>query len=65
MPSSKCPKCDSISFELVLKNDVHNSNVAFWFIQCSSCGCVVGVSDFDDTAQLVRKLAKKMNLSLD
>lgn len=39
---SACVKCDGVSFEMV-EGSVQNSNFVYQFIQCNSCGGVVGV----------------------
>jgi hypothetical protein len=35
------------------------------FVQCASCGGVVGVTDFYNIGTLIRTLAKKMGFFLD
>ncbi|GKX57638.1 hypothetical protein SOASR030_37500 [Leminorella grimontii] len=44
MAMSKCPKCDGLLFEAVVKDNVYNYNRSLAFIQCRTCGCVVGVT---------------------
>jgi hypothetical protein len=34
------------------------------FVQCASCGAVVGVTDYFTTAYLLESLAKKMGFDL-
>lgn len=44
MAQSKCPKCESTSFEAQNKR-ITPLNYDITFIQCSQCGCVVGTLD--------------------
>lgn len=50
MSKSACPKCGRHSFEMVERGDIKNLLVTALFIQCSSCGTVVGVMDYLDAA---------------
>jgi hypothetical protein len=45
MASSKCPSCKHSGFSLVMQTPT-GSGYPVQFIQCSSCGTVVGVLDF-------------------
>lgn len=47
---SKCTKCDSHLFEVVEQSNVRNSRYKLWFVQCASCGTVVGVLNYLDAA---------------
>lgn len=38
MAMSKCIKCDSTHFELVVKDGISGSKYKICFIQCSNCG---------------------------
>jgi hypothetical protein len=40
------------------------SRYKFMFIQCSSCGAVVGVVDYYDIASLLKKIADKLGFNL-
>jgi hypothetical protein len=42
---STCPKCDSHYFE-VKENEPRDSNFKLLFVQCGSCGAVIGVMDY-------------------
>ena len=42
MAISKCPKCECTRFELKEAN-INGSAYRMYFVQCSSCGAVVGV----------------------
>lgn len=61
---SKCPKCDGTSFEMV-KASIENANYSYNFIQCSSCGCVVGVTESHNIGALLYKIAEKLDIDLD
>jgi transcription initiation factor TFIIIB Brf1 subunit/transcription initiation factor TFIIB len=63
MPDSKCPKCNNTSFELVQK-ELTNSPQQYQFIQCASCGCVVGISDIPHMPSLVKSLADTINKNI-
>lgn len=47
MAFSKCPKCDSSFFE-VKEAEPNNSAYKLIFVQCSSCGSVVGTMPYFD-----------------
>ena len=64
MAQSKCPKCNSTSFELQLKDNIPGSNKKMFFGQCSTYGAVVGVTDYFDTATLLDKLEKKLKINI-
>lgn len=63
MAISKCSKCDCTRFELKEAN-ISGSAYRMYFVQCSSCGAVVGVVPFINTAALIQQLADKMNIKL-
>ena len=63
MATSKCPKCDSTSFEMK-ETLPRGSEYKVMFIQCSLCGAVVGVTDYFNTAVLIKKLAAKLGASV-
>jgi predicted nucleic-acid-binding Zn-ribbon protein len=58
---STCVKCGSTNFE-TKEASPSGSNYKFMFVQCARCGGVVGVTDFFNTAALLRKLAKKLGV---
>jgi predicted nucleic-acid-binding Zn-ribbon protein len=64
MATAKCPKCESTSFELK-ENSVQGSNFRLNFVQCTHCGCVVGVQEYFNIGALIKKFAKKLNINLD
>ncbi|WP_336916689.1 hypothetical protein [Acinetobacter modestus] len=60
MARSKCGSCNSTSFELLEKSDVKGSAYPVAFIQCSSCGAVVGVLEEKNSEWLFSQLRKKI-----
>jgi hypothetical protein len=66
MPQSRCPnpKCSSSQFELQLKDDIAGQIKKMFFVQCSGCGTVVGVTDYFDVPTLLDNLAKKLNVNI-
>lgn len=63
MATSTCIKCNSSAFELKL-NEPHDSRYKFFFVQCRSCGGVVGVTDYYATSTLLEKIAEKLGVNL-
>ena len=61
---SKCPNCKISSFEVV-EETPNNSQFKFNFIRCTSCKTVVGVLEFFNNGELIRRLAKQLNINLD
>lgn len=57
MALSSCPKCDSSVFELQ-ENTPAGSPYSLIFVQCASCGSVVGVMDFSNIGTLMRQQNK-------
>lgn len=64
MATSKCIKCDSTRFELVLKDGIAGSQYKICFIQCAACGGVVGVADYYNTGAALEKIAAKLGTRL-
>jgi hypothetical protein len=60
---SNCVKCGGIAFEAV-EADVDGVAFKMLFVQCSACGGVVGVTNYFDVADLVLKLARRLNVEL-
>jgi hypothetical protein len=65
MATSRCPRpeCSSTSFEikeLKVRDAVYRMNA----VQCSTCGAVVGVRDYQNASVLLDALAKKLGVSL-
>ncbi len=63
MAVSRCPKCEEHQFEMVEK-EIRNARFKMMFIQCSSCGTVVGVTDYENTPSLIHRLAKALGVRL-
>ncbi|MDI9870558.1 hypothetical protein [Flectobacillus roseus] len=66
MAASRCPNpsCNSSSFETVEKVP-NGSRFKLNFIQCSSCGTVVSVQDYNNIEALIYKLAGKLKINLN
>ncbi|SQC92536.1 Uncharacterised protein [Cedecea neteri] len=64
MAQSSCPRCGSERFEMAVKK-ILNARLPITFVQCASCGTVVGTVEHECAAELVHKLAKKLNVTLD
>ncbi len=64
MATSRCPKCGSTFFEME-EGKIQGSKFRLLFIQCGSCGTVVGVQELFNISNLIYKLAKKLNINLD
>lgn len=60
MAHSTCPKCDSTQFEMK-ENTPRNSNFKLMFIQCSGCGCVVGVMDYYNIGTRIKDIENKID----
>ncbi len=60
MADSKCPKCDSTSFE---QKDAKIAGAKFQyrFIQCAACGAVVGLIDNMHVPSLLTQILAKVN----
>ncbi|MDH8700852.1 putative Zn finger protein [Dysgonomonadaceae bacterium PH5-43] len=56
MAKSSCPKCGNHSFEVVF-NSPKGSNFQLWFVQCDSCGCVVGTHEKILITSMIQDLA--------
>lgn len=59
MAWSTCPKCDSHRFELT-EVEPANSRYKMFFVQCSSCGAPMGVTEYYDTGSTLKKHEKSM-----
>lgn len=64
MATPSCPRCSCHSFEIVTAS-VRGSRFPCNFVQCISCGCVIGVMEQYSAGDLVIKLAKKLGFTLD
>jgi hypothetical protein len=63
MANSSCPKCGQHIFEAKECTPQH-SNFKVQFIQCASCGTVVGTMDYWSISNLIIELAKKLGVNL-
>ncbi len=61
MATSSCPKCDGTTFEMK-EGKVEKSVFRLMFVQCKSCGAVVGVTEYFNTSGMLQKLAKKLGV---
>ena len=52
MATSNCLRCQKETFELVLA-EPKGAAVRMYFVQCASCGGVVGTAPFADTASML------------
>jgi len=64
MAPSKCPQCPSSDFEFVLKENIRGTIKKMFFVQCTACGTVVGVTDYFDTAAILERIVEKLNIDL-
>lgn len=69
MAASMCPKCESHKFELKDSeappgNGIQGAKFKYSFIQCKTCGAVVGVVDHYHLPSLLQKIAAKLGLNL-
>jgi hypothetical protein len=63
LATSKCGKCDGTTFEMT-RNSVHGSDYKIMFVQCATCGTVVGITDYYNVPSLLIKLAEGLEVSL-
>jgi len=63
MALSTCVKCDGHNFE-IKEVSPNNGSFKYYFVQCSSCGGVVGVVEYYNTGAILHKLAKKLGVPL-
>ena len=59
MALSSCPKCGKHSFEID-ENTPSSSNYVLTFVQCASCGTVVGAMDYHNIGDLLYKVLGKL-----
>lgn len=58
-----CAKCGNTTFENTVVSP-EGSNFNLTFVHCSSCGAVVGVTDFYNTGQQIKALAKALGAKI-
>lgn len=61
MAIPKCSKCGNDSFETNIVSPA-KSNFKLQFVNCASCGTIVGTMDFFNTAKLLENMAIKLKL---
>lgn len=61
MAISTCAKCNNHQFEMV-ENSPRNSRFKYMFIQCSSCGSVVGITEYNNIGIMLEKIFKKLGI---
>lgn len=62
MATSKCVKCENTRFEMK-QAQISGSNFILFFIQCASCGGVVGVVEAENISAKLTKIARKIGVS--
>ena len=58
MAQSTCVKCGATTFELKEARNLQGAECEWDFIQCASCGCVVGIVDVYPNAKILDSLDK-------
>lgn len=61
MAMSTCVKCGGQFFE-VRENSPFNSNFKLFFVQCTTCGGVVGVTDYYNTGAQLEQIKKHLGI---
>lgn len=64
MATSTCTKCGKTQFEFKLVEPI-GADYKVNFIQCNSCGGVIGVLDFYAIGELILRLAEGLKVPLD
>lgn len=59
MAMSCCPKCGNTNFSVV-EGTPNGSNYVYTYVQCSSCGAVVGVMDYFSISTKIDSLEKEL-----
>jgi uncharacterized Zn finger protein len=62
MAVSSCPKCHKTEFELAekqLRGGGYTTNALF--VQCASCGAVLGVLDYFNVTHILREIEAKVD----
>ena len=63
MAMSTCTKCGKTQLEVKEVTPVE-SNFKLNFVQCTSCGGVIGVIDYFNVGELIHRLAEELNVPL-
>jgi hypothetical protein len=61
MAISTCTKCGGHLFE-IRENEPRGSRFKLMFVQCSSCGGVVGVIDYYNIGAEIQEIKKKLGI---
>ena len=61
MVMSTCTKCGGNSFEIV-ESEPSGTNFKYSYVQCSSCGGVIGVMDYYNIGEMLDKIHKKLGI---
>ena len=64
MAVSTCIKCEGTEFE-VAESQPKNSRFKLLFVQCSSCGGVVGALEHTNVSALLHLISTKLKIKLD
>jgi len=64
MAVSSCPRCEGSAFESKPAQPA-GSRFKVRFIQCASCGTVVGVLEYFDVGTMVQMLGEKLGIRLE
>lgn len=71
MAVSSCPKCGNFTFEMKVV-EPRDSNYKLNFVQCASCGAVVGVLDYFNIGakiakqdEALKKIARALKITVD
>jgi hypothetical protein len=59
MASSNCIRCNNSTFE-IKENSPRGSRVKFFLLQCTSCGGVVGMTDYYPVGSETHGLSKRL-----
>jgi hypothetical protein len=67
MPLPACPRCYKTEFEIAESDELRGGGyrTKVWFVQCSSCGAIVGVIDYFNLTHRIRELEAKVDEILD
>ncbi len=60
MAFSSCVKCGSRNFELS-EGEPNGSSKKFWYLQCTQCGGVAGMTEFFNAGTLLNKQAAEIS----
>ncbi len=63
MAQSTCVKCGNHTFELALV-EPQRAMFKLHFVQCTSCGGVVGVTEYYNIGATLEKIAAKIGVSV-